>query len=379
MSRQDVRIRAVKYAAYRVPLAEPLAAAAYTFHAREYLACELECEDGSSGLGLAYVGTGGAVPTAIAGNGLVAAMVEGRAADPISVIRGELEREFALYGRSGLLAYAVSALDIALWDRLSRSAGRSLVEQLGVTDLDTVSAYASGGYYRSDSSQFNELQDEIAGYVDAGFDAIKIKVGRLPIAKEHERLSIAREAMGNDRILMIDAYGAWDSLPDALRYIGMCREFNPYWIEDPFPPDNLEMLSKLCRTTDLPVAAGEFCFSRADFLGLINAGVTILQPEAPRCGGVTGYLDVARLAESYGRSVAPVWFHPLHASLLPATQNGLFVECFVGPSIFNLEALVDVEHSLVNGNVSLADSPGLGFELRDDSKQHLVVGVSDRR
>lgn len=372
MPRADVRIEAVSYTAYRVPLAEPMAAADYEFHAREYLVCQLECDDGNSGFGLAYVGTAGAVPTAVAGNRLIAPRLEGRSADTISMVRSELDREFALYGRNGLLAYAVSALDIALWDRLSRSAGRPLLEQLGVTGVHSVPAYASGGYYQEHPGHLGQLRNEIAGYVAAGFDAIKIKAGRLPIAAEYERLSVVREAMGDDRTLMIDAYGAWRSLPEALRYVGMCREFDPFWIEDPFPPDGLEMLGDLCRAIELPVAAGEFCFSRSDFLGLINAGVAILQPEAPRCGGVTGYLEIARLAGAYGRSVAPVWFHPLHASLLPATQNGLFVECFVGPSIFNLEALVKVECELSDGMLMLTKSPGLGFELRAESGQYLL-------
>ena len=144
-----------------------MVASAMTFRHRDFLLVELECDDGSRGIGFSYIGTGGARAAAIAANELLAPVLMGGEADEIGVLWDTMYRGVLLQGRAGLVMNGISAIDIALWDRWARVAGRPLYQELGAGSAVTVPAYASGGYY-ADGKGLEDLAEEVAGYVAMG-------------------------------------------------------------------------------------------------------------------------------------------------------------------------------------------------------------------
>jgi L-alanine-DL-glutamate epimerase-like enolase superfamily enzyme len=161
-----------------------------------------------------------------------------------------------LQGRAGVVMRAISILDIALWDLNARAAGLALHRNLGASELDTVPAYASGGSYLEGKTPA-KLGEEMAGYVAQGFKAVKMKTGRLSVNEEEDRLRAAREAVGPDVPVMMDANNAWQDLSEALPYIRRFEAYDPFWIEEPFPVDDIDNHARLARATTIPVATGE--------------------------------------------------------------------------------------------------------------------------
>jgi L-alanine-DL-glutamate epimerase-like enolase superfamily enzyme len=156
--------------------------------------------------------------------------------------------------------------------------------------------------------------------------------------------------------------------------------FDPYWIEDPFPADDLQSFAWLARKSGLRLATGEFQSSplAIEYAGMIGAA-SVIQVEAPRCGGVTGWLQIARVADRHGMTMCPCWFHQLHAHLVPSIPNGQFVEYFHGTDVLNFERLIDRSSTLADGCVAIPDLPGLGFEFDDDCiRRHCVAQLELR-
>jgi L-alanine-DL-glutamate epimerase-like enolase superfamily enzyme len=261
----------------------------------------------------------------------------------------------------------ISAIDIALWDRWARVAGRPLHQELGGSDAPTVPTYASGGYY-ADGKGVEDLAEEVAGYVAMGFNSVKIKAGAGTLREEEQRTAKVREALGSDRQLMLDMYIAWDDLETALSYVEMYQQFDPYWIEDPFPPDDLENYARLAERIPQPVAAGEFYYELSAFRDVVERkAARILQAEAPRCGGVTGWNRVAAFAALHGVDMCPDWYHQIHVHLVSTAPNGLFVEYFPDDTVFNFGWLVDNPLEVLDGALVLPQRPGLGFDFLEEA------------
>jgi L-alanine-DL-glutamate epimerase-like enolase superfamily enzyme len=262
---------------------------------------------------------------------------------------------------------ALSALDIALWDLNARSTEMPLYKYLGHWAKDSVPAYASGGYYlEGKTSQM--LGEELAVYVCQGFKAVKIKVGRLGLAEEEDRIRAAREAIGSEVKLMLDANNAWMDLPTALLYCKIYEKYDPYWIEEPFSPDDIENHAKLGERTDIPVATGEIEVGRWRFKELLDKrAAMILQPDAAVCGGISEWRRIAQTAASYGISVCPHWFHDLHAHLVASVPNGCYVEYFPNDDVFNFRRLINQQVVTIEGNLLLSQTPGLGFDFDEDA------------
>jgi L-alanine-DL-glutamate epimerase-like enolase superfamily enzyme len=148
-------------------------------------------------------------------------------------------RRSLLHGRVGSVMRALSAVDIALWDLNARAAGMPLYKYLSHWAKDRVAAYASGGYYLEGKTP-QQLGEELASYVRQGFKALKMKVGRLGLAEEEARIRVAREVIGPDVKLMLDANNAWADLPTALLFCKRREKYEPYWIKEPFSPDDIE-------------------------------------------------------------------------------------------------------------------------------------------
>lgn len=282
-------------------------------------------------------------------------------------------QESLLHGRAGSVMRAISAIDIALWDRNSRAAGLPLNEYLGSFRAEEVPAYASGGYYAEGKTP-EMLAEEMAGYVEMGFTAIKMKVGRLDLDSEEERIAKVREAIGPDVLLMLDANNIWSDLAPALRFMKRIEPYDPYWIEEPFSPDDIDNHARLAERTPIPVATGEIEAGRWRHKELLEKKATaILQTDAAVCGGITEWRRIAAIADGYGATMSPHWFHDLHAHLVASTSNARFVEYFSDDTVLNFRRLIDRQLEVRNGQLLLADLPGLGFCFNEELVAELCL------
>ncbi len=357
------RIQEVSVCIARVPLDVVTSFATRTVSARDYCLVKVRADDGQAGVGFCYVGSAGghiarAVVTDLLGPTLIGQ-------DPLRVegLWQELYSESLLHGRAGTAMRALSILDTALWDLNARSAGRPLYAYLGAVVTDKVPAYASGGYYL-DGKTPKMLGEELASYVKAGFRAVKIKVGRLSPAQEEERIAAAREAIGPDVLLMLDANNAWRDLPTAMAYMNRYEPYDPYWIEEPFSPDDIDLHARLARSTTTTVATGEIGYGRWYFKELLDkGGAEILQTDAAVCGGISEFRRIAATASSYGVTVSPHWFHDLHIHLVASTPNARFVEFFPDDQVLNFRRLITMQLEHRDGSLLLPTGPGLGFDF----------------
>ena len=356
-------IRSVSVCAVRVPLDRVTSFSTRTVKARDYCLAKVRSTDGVEGIGFCYVGTAGGNIAQAAVEELLAPIVVGQDSSRVEGLWEEMYRETLLHGRTGTVMRTISMLDIALWDLNARAAGLPLCRYLGCWAAEKVPAYASGGYYLEGKTP-QKLGEELASYVRQGFRAVKIKVGRLTPAQEEERVAAAREAIGPDIHLMLDVNNAWADLPTALLYCNRFEKYNPYWIEEPFSPDDIDNHSKLASSMRTSVATGEIEAGRWRFKEILEKrAAKILQTDAAVCGGVSEWRRIAQTAASYGVTVCPHWFHDLHAHLVASAPNGRYVEFFPDDQVLNFRRLINRQLEIENGDLRLPQTPGLGFEF----------------
>lgn len=368
------RIESISVAAVRVPLDKVTSIATRTVRARDYGLVKLRSADGAEGIGFCYVGTAGAPLAVAAVQELLAPVLLGQESTRSEGLWEEMYREAILQGRAGTVMRMLSSLDNALWDLNARSVKLPLAQYLGCWTTEKVAAYASGGYYLEGKTPA-KLGDEVAGYVAAGFKAVKIKVGRLSPREEEARVAAARQAIGSDIHLMLDANNAWSDLPTALQYVERFEAYDPYFIEEPFSPDDIDNHARLAERTKTMVATGEIEVGRWRHKELLDkAGAQILQSDAAVCGGITEYRRIAAMAAGYGVVMCPHWFHDLHVHLVAAAPNSRYVEYFLDDQVLNFRRLIDRQLEFRDGDLLLPKAAGLGFGFDEAAVKKYALG-----
>jgi L-alanine-DL-glutamate epimerase-like enolase superfamily enzyme len=256
-----------------------------------------------------------------------------------------------------------------------------LYRYLGAVAHDRIPAYASGGYYMPGKTPAH-LAAEMAGHVRDGFKAVKMKIGRESPHGEELRVAAVREAIGPDVHLMLDANNAWNDLPTALEYMQRIEQYRPYWIEEPFSPDDIDNHARLARATRVTVATGEIEAGRWRFKDLMERGAaTLLQTDATVCGGITEWRKIAATAASFGISVSPHAWHDVHVHLVGATPNATYAEWMPDDHIVNFRRVIDRQLQADKGDLLLPQEPGLAFRFDEDALQRYGVvypGEKDR-
>jgi L-alanine-DL-glutamate epimerase-like enolase superfamily enzyme len=360
-------IESVSVAVCEVPLDRVTSFSTRTVSSRHYGLVKVRSRDGHEGIGFCYVGSraGGILKSAV--ELLLGPLLIGQESLRTEGLWQTLYQEALLQGRAGTVMRGVSILDTALWDLNARSAGLPLHDYLGSNERESVPAYASGGYYLEGKSPA-DLGKELAGYVTQGFRAVKMKTGRLSPSEEEARIAAARDAIGPDVLLMLDANNAWADLPTAMDYMRRFEAYDPYWIEEPFSPDAIDLHARLAERTSVTVATGEIEVGRWRFRELVDSGgAEILQADAAVCGGISEWRKIAAYADCCGVTVSPHWFHDLHAPLVAATTNARFVEFFTDDQVLNFRRLINHQLELRAGRVVLRQSPGLGFAFDEQA------------
>ena len=206
-----MQVTALTAATLVIPLRNPTSIAARTMTERHYTLVKVATEGGAEGLGFCYCGNAAGWVVTSTVRDLLARHVVGRDVHHTEGIWDDMYADALLMGRRGAVLRAMSAIDIALWDANAKAADLPLYRYLGAARGDTVPAYASGGYYVPGKSE-QDLAAECARYVDSGFGAVKIKVGRVDARADAARIAAVRQAVGDEVELFADANNAW---PDA--------------------------------------------------------------------------------------------------------------------------------------------------------------------
>lgn len=364
------RIARVEARTLALPLERPTAMARREVSKREYVLVRVTDEDGNQGIGFCYAGNFGGTLVALAVRDLIRPVVLGHDSRRIRGLWEQVYAETILHGRAGSVTRAHSAVDIALWDLNARAVHQPLWQFLGAsTTNDWVPAYASGGYYLADKTP-DDLAAEMMNYVDLGFDAVKMKVGRvgIPPREDADRLAAVRAALGPGIRIMLDANNAWNDVPSALEALRLMEPYDPYWIEEPFGPDDILSHARLSERTPITVATGEIEQGRWRHRELLEQrAAAILQTDAAVCGGITEYLRIANTAASFGVAMCPHWFHDLHIHVVASIANGQYVEYFPDDQVLNFRRVVSDQLDLLpGGRLRLPTKPGLGFNFVDE-------------
>lgn len=275
-------------------------------------------------------------------------------------------------GGHGERPAAVGALDMALWDLAAKIEDRPLYRLLadryrsGVADPD-VYVYAAGGYYYP-GKEIRALQDEIRGYLDLGYDTVKIKIGGAPLDEDLRRIDAVLEVVGRGEALAVDANGRFDR-GTALAY---AERLNPYglkWYEEPGDPLDYELLAEVVKASTIPIATGENLFSLQDSRNLIRYGRMrperdFLQMDPALSYGLTEYLRILEMLAGHRWSPRRCIPHGGHQfSLHLAAGLGLGGnESY--PGVFQPFGGFADNVPVENGRVRLPDAPGIGIELK---------------
>jgi L-alanine-DL-glutamate epimerase-like enolase superfamily enzyme len=355
-----VSVARCEAAHYRVPREAwwpqgPIGASLYEISHVELVTLDVETDDGVRGCGFTYtVGRGGSAVHALLADEIAPALI-GRDPRDAEPIWDELHAALHFVGAGGVTAVAIAAADIALWDAAAQAAELALYRFLGAHRTE-VPAYASAVNL---ALSLDELVEQMAGFRDAGYGAVKMKVGG-PFRDDLERVAAVREAIGDGCELMLDANMAWDAA-EAGRRLRALEPFGIAWLEEPLAPHDVEGHAALQRSTSIPLAAGETLFTPWEFEPYFRSGaIRIAQPDCVRLG-VTGFRRVARSALAHALPVAPHFIPELHVHLACAIPNALVLEHL---PIFArlLERPLDVRAGVARPG----DEPGHGMAFARD-------------
>lgn len=356
-------VTSVRAVPLSIPLETPVRFSTREVRARQYLLVYVETSGGLSGVGYTYIGTAGARTASTLIEEVLAPSLVGQLAYGPERTWPVLFQESLLLGRRGLVLRAMSAIDIALWDLMGKTAGLPLYLLLGGV-RDEVPAYGSGGYYRPGDPLAN-VRHGLEQYIAQGFADVKIKVGGAPFEVDVARVRVARETIGTSARLALDANNAWHSPTEAIRFIRAVEPYDIWWVEEPLPPDDISGHAEVARTVDVPIATGEIHATRWDFRDIIQAkAADILQPDAGVVGGITEWMKITHAAQTFGLPVVPHWNADIHVHLAGAARDVLSVEYFaLEQDVFNFERILSERLKPVGGLIKIPQRPGLGLAI----------------
>jgi len=326
------------------------------FGALEVLLVKVTTADGIVGWGEAFSYACQA-PVCAAIDHMVAPLAVGRDSRRITATLHDLQRLLHIYGRYGILNFALSGLDIALWDIAGKRAGLPVADLIGGASTQQVAAYAS--LFRFDDPDL--VAEAARAAVADGYQSLKVHT------RGSTDVGAVRGVIGQDVPLMVDTN--CHETPVAAQRLAMAlKAYDIRWLEEPiYPPENLQALRALREASGMALALGENACTAHEFHKILTAGAaTYVQPSVAKVGGITEFRKVAALAEVHGAELAPhsTYFGPgflatLHLIASQPAPEKLAIEHFV----VGLEAeLYESAGRVVRGSVALPTGPGLGAD-----------------
>jgi L-alanine-DL-glutamate epimerase-like enolase superfamily enzyme len=372
---------------YDMPV--PMADAVHYMPSRPTLLVQVHTDEGIVGLGEAAAYGGYLESTEAIILGELRQTILGQ--DPFRVERlwSMMASRAHQRGRRGMLMMAISGIDIALWDIIGQKTRTPLYRLWGAY-RDTLDTYASAGFYARDKDA-HALAEEVGTYASRGFKVVKIKVGRNPellaamlhdmvqpeyatasLEEDVERVRLARQAVGKDAGLAVDANNAWTP-STALRFMRQVESFNIRWLEEPVSTDDISGSALVAHQIDTPVAGYETETGLPGFRELITRrAVDIVQPDVIWTGGITECRKIAAFAQAYGLPVIPHVFSSAVSTIanmhfIASLPNAGLLEFDQNPNPLRTELFEEPIQPSADGTVALPDRPGLGVTLNQST------------
>jgi L-alanine-DL-glutamate epimerase-like enolase superfamily enzyme len=321
----------------------------------EVIMVRLEADDGTQGLGYTYtIGQGGAAIKSLIDEAFKPLLL---GENPRDIERHWEKMWWQLHyiGRGGPVSFAISAVDIALWDLIANKDGVPLWQMLGGSSPQ-VKPYAGGIDLHLD---VDGLLEQTRKNLDHGFRAIKMKVGLPQLRADIERVAAVRELLGPDIPLMVDANMRWN-VETAIRAARKLQDFDVFWLEEPIIPDDVRGHARVVVEGGLPIASGENLHTIYEFQKIIADGlISFPEPDVSNCCGITGWMRVAKLAYAHNLPVTTHGVHELHLHLLAAVPNASYLEVHG----FGLERFILNPPTIVDGIMTAPNASGHGVQF----------------
>jgi L-alanine-DL-glutamate epimerase-like enolase superfamily enzyme len=365
MELSNISVEKVDVSAYTIPTDAPEGDGTLQWDSTTLIICEIHAEN-YTGLGYTY----GNIATASVADHLAVKCLRDRPVIDIPGLHASMVEQVRNDGSRGIASMAISALDVALWDLKAKLLGSSLVDLFGAAHV-SVAAYGSGGFTTYSNQK---LAAQLAGWVAEGLKSVKMKIGAEPAA-DMERVRVAREAIGPTTNLFVDANGAYDAR-QAISFAEKFERFNVSWFEEPVSSDDLDDLRQVRDRAPgtMEIAAGEYGYDSLYFRRMLEAeAVDVLQLDATRCKGFTGFLEGAAVAASFGC--------PVSAHCAPSLH--MYVGCAI-PKFRHVEYFHDharIEKMLFDGFISPKNGelkpdrsrPGIGLSFKHFDAERFVT------
>ncbi|HEY4349922.1 MAG TPA: enolase C-terminal domain-like protein [Paraburkholderia sp.] len=354
--------------AYTIPTDAPEADGTFEWHSTTLVVAEVEAADVS---GLGYTYSDASVATLI--RHTLADALKGEDASDVQRLWLQMQRRVRNLGRDGIAATAISALDCALWDLHAKRLNVPLVKLLGQS-RGHVPVYGSGGFTTYTDAQ---MREQLSRWVDDdGCRWVKIKIGSDP-ARDLARTQCARDAIGGDAGLFVDANGAFDP-KTALRFAKAFAGLDVQWFEEPVSSDDLVGLAAIryAAPPGMRIAAGEYGYTTDYFRRMLEQeAVDVLQADASRCGGVTGFIRAAHLADAFHVPLSAHCAPALHLHAAAAVP-GLCHQEWFHDHVRIESMLFDGAPRAANGSIAPDLSrPGCGLEFKRKDARRFAVSV----
>lgn len=352
-----MKITAIRTSILSVPNSPPVSS---YYPANTYIIARIETDEGLEGLGYTMtVGPGGSSAIrAYLEDSLIPLLI---GEDPLHV--GRLWEKMYENNRGirkkGIPVYAMSAIDIGLWDIVGKAAGRPLWQLFGA-HAEKIPVYGSGGFLPYTTDQ---IIAEAEGFRAKGCRHYKFKIGRPDVMENVRRVRDIRRALGDDMEILVDANQRWDVATN-IRVANIIADENIYWYEEPVLADNIAECAEVALSIPIPVATGENEYTRYGFRDLIEAKAAhYLNPDIHRAGGFSEMLKISHLAAAHNVKIAPHLVPELSIHVLVSIPNAALVEYLAGsPNDLWVEPV-----EIVDGMMSPPNRPGHGMEFSPEA------------
>lgn len=352
LGKADMTVRNVRVRAALPPLPNPLKTASGQLTHAPVLLVDLETSSGVTGVSYLFSPRRDMLNALMAALHALAACANGMRCDPVAISE-DFDRQFLLFGGTGIVTMARAAIDMALWDAIAKEHGKPLFRLLGGAD-GPIRAYESSGLGLSNAAA---VAQEAAGFVRRGFSEMKLRLGYPSIGDDLHVLDAVRSAVGPDVGLMVD-YNQALAFDDALERCRALEGRQLRWIEEPLNAADLEGAASLTREIETPIQIGENLFSSYE----VNRALALnssdfLMPDVMKIGGVTTWLVAAHSAAQSGIPVSSHLFPEISAHLLACAPNRHFLEYVNWIDAVLKEPIVPED-----GFVTIPERPGVGLE-----------------